>query len=129
MGPLIALAAVLSYFFVFVQWSATRNVPWLTLLLLLCAIAFSGYGCARAWAGGPGRKISGVFSTLFSLLIAGSFAWYAFSFSYGVPDKAQTAGLGTALPDMVLVSETGESVNVRDVAEDQLILVFFRGYW
>lgn len=120
---------MLSYFFVFAQWPLTRDIPWVNYIILLLALGLTGYGVANVWAKGLGSKIASITSLFFSAAFPVLFIGYVFGLSNQLPSAEQAVSTGNALPDLVLTGDDGEPINVADVAQDKLILVFFRGHW
>src|SRR5947209_1829610 len=76
----VTLVAFLSYELVFIRWPATRDFPWVNLLLFLAAGVLLGVGLKRAF-GQPARyrgKVSGVILSVLSGAIVGLFCYSTF---------------------------------------------------
>ena len=77
-GFAVTLLAVLSYFFFFIRFPATRDVPWTTFLLFIVAACLLGIGLIRAFRQPESYrgKISGPILATLSLLIFSMFWQY-----------------------------------------------------
>ncbi len=138
-GFLLTLAAAVGYFTVLVQFPATRDVPWVPLLLFAAALFLFWRGISRAF----GRsleyrgKIAGPILTLCSLLLMGLFVWYAFWFSRQLPAAAGAPQVGQPAPDFTLPDTSGARVTLShlwapadgDAVPRKVLLIFYRGYW
>jgi hypothetical protein len=124
LGPLLALVAVASYFTVFVNWPATRDVPWVNLLLLAAALGLSVAGFARAR-----RRVLASLGLALTLFLGGFFVWYCYVFSYDMPGAERALDVGAPVPAVVLRDERGADVALDALAREKLVLVFFRGHW
>lgn len=129
MGPLLAVAALLSYPTFFVQWPVFRDTAWLNLLLLLLAVALSIAGLRRNWPVRGWRRLAGIGGTVLSVTLATFFMWYLYENTYWLPPADVTALNGTRIPAVSLASETGELVDLGAAAKGPLLLVFYRGHW
>lgn len=130
LAPLVALFGLLSYFLLFARWPILRDLPWLNLLILAGAVVLGGMGLRRARST-LGRVASGL-GLAFSLALLTLLCWYAFYWSYQLPDPRLVVGEGTEIPAITLTSWNGEAVDLAEVAsgaKGDLILVFYRGYW
>ena len=127
MGPLIAVPGFLSYWLFFVQWPLFRDFPWMNLLILSLAIGISLVGVRRART--RRGRIGSVAGLTFSLLLTGLLSYYCFVLSYQVPDAGRAVATGTPLPAVTLVSWDGKPIDLGEAGRDELILVFYRGYW
>ena len=127
LGPLLALPACFSYWLFFARWPLFRDFPWLNLLLLALAMGLSLIGLRRART--RRGRIGSAAGLVFGVLLTGLLSWYCFVLSYQVPDAGNAAQTGTPLPAMTLVSWDGRPIDLAEVAQGELILVFYRGYW
>jgi len=131
LGPLVALAGVLSYFMFFVRFAALRDFPWVNLPLVALGVTLSLLGLWRALAR-PAvyrGKILGSVGALLSLSLAGLFGLYVFSWSYGVPAPSERALAIEQAPDFSLLDQDGRTVGLSDLRGTKVVLVFYRGYW
>jgi len=140
-GFLLSLAAFLSYFVFFVRFPATRDVPWVNLLLFAAALLVLGVGTRRAFRQ-PALyrgKIAGPILLLLSAAVLGLFLLYNFHFSR-LPASPSAPRVGQKAPDFVLPDQNGEPVQLARLLESStgqkgtagkswVLLVFYRGYW
>ena len=129
LGPVLALAAFLSYFTLFYRWPATRDVPWLNFGLLLGAVGLSLFGLRRAWERGIGRRIVAGAGLVASTGLAVLFVVYAIVLTAELPDSEIGMPVGAALPDLELTDHTGRSVSLAELGDGPTVLVFYRGHW
>ena len=129
-GPLAAFAGVVSYFEVFARFPALRDFPWVNLPLVVLGLALSGVGLwltlrrAELFRG----KVLAAAGFTVSLLLAGAFVWYVFSFTYRMPTSDRALGLVDA-PDFALAASSGGTVRLSDYRGRKVVLVFYRGFW
>ena len=94
-GFAVVVLSVLSYFFFFLRFPATRDFPWVNLLLFAAGGCLLGIGLKRAF-GQPARyrgKVSGIILSVLGLLIVGLFCYGMFSLTKDLPSTAgQDAG-------------------------------------
>ncbi len=130
-GPVVTVAAILSYFMVFARYPALRDFPWLNLPLAVLGIGLSAAGVWRAF-GRPevfrGRILAPL-GAVVSLFFASFFGFYIFSLSYLLPAPTETTlRLGTA-PGFALAAAVGGTVRLDDFLGRKVVLVFYRGFW
>ena len=124
---MIAVPGFLSYWGYFSMWPAFRDVPWLNMLILGGAIALSVVAVRHATPGwGRRGSIAGL---VFSALLLTLLCVYCFVLSYQLPDPNRVVDNGTRLPAITLASWDGTRIDIAEVANDKLILVFYRGFW
>jgi hypothetical protein len=131
-GFATALAAVFSYFLVFVRFPLTRDFPWTALLLFAVAACLIGTGVYRAYAR-PERyrgKIAGVVLAALSLGIATLFCLGAFRFAR-LPSPENALRVGQQAPDFMLTDSAGRTVSLAQLRQGNraVLLIFYRGYW
>src|ERR1700724_2179857 len=83
----VALLAAFSYIPIFTRFPATRDVPWVNLLLFAVGGFLLGIGVYRAFAQ-PNRyrgKISGIVLSALSLALAGLFCFGVFYQARKIP--------------------------------------------
>ncbi len=129
LGPVVAVAGLLSYFLFFVQWPMLRDTAWLNLLIVVAGLAVSVLGLSRAMPSGGWRVIAGIASTLVAGGAGALLVFYVFFLSYQLPSDEGVTAEGEAVPAVALVSYDGQSVDVAVAGEDSTILVFYRGFW
>jgi hypothetical protein len=89
-GFAVTLVAAISYITIFVRFPATRDVPWVNLLLFLGGGWLVAAGLKRAY-GAPhryGGKISGAVIGVLVLALFGLFCWGNFVFARRVPSAS-----------------------------------------
>ena len=134
-GFLVTVVAFISYFFYFAYFPATRDFPWLNLLLFAAGLALLGAGLRRAFAQAERYRgrISGPIFAVLSVLLLGLFAFYIFSFSRQLPTATAAPRLGAKAPDFTLPDKEGKQVKLSELLEAEVtrwvLLVFYRGYW
>ena len=126
-GPALALFGFLSYYTIFYQWPALRDVPWLNLILLVAASAISYVGFSRARRTGGWRSIAGGIGVAFSVALTALLSYYCFSLSYGLPTTDQALAVGGSIPNIVLQDHQGRDVSLG--GNERTLLVFYRGHW
>jgi hypothetical protein len=129
LGPLVALVGLLSYFTVFYRWPLTRDFPWVNLILVGAGVALSLLGLARAWRRGGFWAGAGVLSGVVSVAAAGLLVAYCFVLSYQVPSADSALPVGADVPRLVLADANGANVDLGQLGDGRLLLVFYRGHW
>jgi hypothetical protein len=140
-GFLICLAAFASYFFVFVRFPATRDVPSVNFLLFGIGLAFLFIGLKRAF-GQPQQfrgKITGPILGTLSLLAVGFFCFAIFYHARQLPPSSGAPRVGQKAPEFVLPDTSNQPVSLSSLLSTPLadsqaspkgvLLVFYRGYW
>lgn len=139
-GFLLSVVAFLSYFLYFALFPATRDFPWLNLLLFAAGLLLLGAGLRRAF-GQPQRyrgRIGGPIFAVLSVAILGLFLFYNFSFSRQLPASQQAPRVGQKTPDFTLPDKNGNAVTASKLWSGDpeagmpaqwVLLVFYRGYW
>ena len=132
-GFAVTVLAILSYFFFFLRFPVTRDVPWVTFLLFVVAAVMLWMGVSRAY-GQPERyrgKISGpVLCTLSGVLIA-LFCYLTFALGKDLPSSSGAARAGQPAPDFTLPDASGKPVALSELLKSNraAVLIFYRGYW
>ena len=133
-GLLLAVISFLSYFFLFARFPATRDFPWVNLILFAAALAIAAAGIVRAYRRPAYRgKVLGPLLGGCTALIAGLFVVYTFWFSRQIPPSKGAPSVGRAAPDFTLPDTNGHPVTLSKLlsAGDArwVVLIFYRGYW
>jgi hypothetical protein len=132
-GFVIALLAAFSYIPVFVPFPVTRDVPWVNLLLFLCAGWLLALGLHRAFtrSGEYRGKISGIILSVLSLTIFALFCFGAFYASRKIPSRDAAVRAGRPAPDFSLTASDGRPVSLSQLRQGKraVLLIFYRGYW
>lgn len=131
LGPLLTFTGAVTYFVVFARYPVLRDFPWLNLPWVLLGMILAFFAMRRAFdkTSVYRGKVLGSLGFLFSLFVGGMFGWYVFYYSYTVPEPtAETMNLEAA-PDFQLVDQNGRQVRLTDFRGQNVVLVFYRGFW
>lgn len=138
-GLLLSVAAFLSYFFLFVRFPLTRDVPWANLLLFAAAAALLVVGVRRAFAPGRrwGSKVSASVVAALCVAIFGFFVFATFIMARQIPASQGAPQVGQKAPEFVLPDTDGRAVSLSELlstpvdgrAPKGVLLVFYRGHW
>jgi len=142
-GFVIAIAAFLSYFFFFVEFPLTRDVPWINYTLFAIAGVLLIVGLRRAFtrdSGYRGKILGPVFGVL-SVGLFGLFCFVVFG-SRDLPLSPGAPRVGQKAPAFSLADTTGKPVALAELlsapvggargdsgAPKGVLLIFYRGYW
>ena len=139
LGFLLTLFAFVSYPFIFIEWSITRDFPWLNLLLFAVALVFLFIGIRRAFK--PERRriskiVAPILATL-SVLIIAFFIFIAFVESRWLPASQAAPAVGQKAPDFTLLDTNNNSITLAELLSQPInnkpprgvLLIFYRGYW
>ncbi len=126
-GPLLALFGFLSYYTIFYQWPALRDIPWLNLLLLIASVAICWKGFSQAKQHGGWRRIAGGAGLTLSTALTALLTYYCFSLSYGLPNATTAIQVGDYVPEITLQSHLGADTLLS--GSERTLLVFYRGHW
>lgn len=141
-GFAVTLLAFLSYFVFFARFPATRDVPWVNLLLFAGGLVLLVLGLRRAFGHADryrGKIVSVLLSAL-SVLVLALFLFYNFWFSSQLPVAKAAPRVGEKAPDFTLPDQNGQPVRLANLlaspsptgsgaAGSWVLLVFYRGYW
>ncbi len=122
-GPLVALAGLLSYFFWAARFPSLRDTAWLNLLVVAAGTLMALYGVVkrRNWKSWAGLTAAAAFS--------GLFFWYIFGLSNQLPSSETAAAVGGPAPPIELSDHTGEVISLGDMLGRRVVVVFYRGFW
>jgi hypothetical protein len=130
LGPPLALVAAVSYFTLFLRWPATRDLPWLNLLLLAAALGLSARGVQRGWPGAIAGRIGSLAGLALSAVLSLGFLWYVFALSAELPSEEAALAIGEPVPALSLLDDRGARLDLAAAASPgPLVLVFYRGFW
>lgn len=137
-GFLLSVAAVFSYFAVFVWYPVTRDFPWANLLLFVVAGALLFMGVRRAFAGE--RRLSKIVASIVTTLSVALIAFFLFGFFVAarwLPASKGAPHVGQKAPDFMLTDSSGKAVSLDELLSTPVngtptkgvLLIFYRGYW
>jgi peptidoglycan/LPS O-acetylase OafA/YrhL len=122
LGPVLGLFGLLSYFTLFVNIPALRDIPWINIPLVAIGVAVS------TWALTAKRSFPRWAGAALSTLCAAALLGYVFVLSNMLPETSAVAAVGDAAPALTLPDQTGTETAVVDPAS-RTLLVFYRGHW
>lgn len=138
-GFLLSILALLSYPLIFVNWPATRDFPWATLLLYALAAVIMFIGVRRAFT--PERRL---ISKIVAPAVAGLsvlglalFIFGIFIFARWLPESAGAPQVGQSAPEFRLLDTNSKPVSLSELKSAPIngqppkgvLLIFYRGYW
>ncbi len=129
----ITLLAILSYFLIFSRYPVTRDIPWVTYLLFVSAVALLVGGVRRAFEQ-PQKyrgKISGPILSTVSISLIGLFCYMVLVLTKELPARSTAMHAGQQAPEFTLADAGGRPVALSDILKKNraAVLVFYRGYW
>jgi hypothetical protein len=134
----VALVALYSYPFIFVRWAATRDLPWVNLLLGATAVALALAGVKRSFNRGWIFRAVALVIGAASIAAVGLFVYKVLIVSRELPVSAHAPAVGEPAPDFTLVDLNHQSVSLSSLrtmpladgrAPRGVLLIFYRGYW
>ncbi len=145
-GFLLSLLASLSYPFFFVNFAATRDFPWVSILLFVVALALVVVGLRRAFSGpteGAKRstlsKIVASGLAVLSVAIIGLFLFSILIMARWLPPSTGAPQVGQKAPEFTLTDVNGKQVSLSELLSSPIagqtndkkgvLLIFYRGYW
>ena len=125
-GLLLAVVAFFSYFGFLAQFPATRDVPWVSFLLLLAAAVLLVTGWRRA----P-RKIGASIVAVLGFIVIGGFTFLVTVGSRNMPAAAGAPAVGAKAPEFTLPDTQNRPVSLSAAlnGSNGVLLIFYRGYW
>lgn len=131
-GFAFALAGFLTYPF-FTQFPATRDFPWVNLLLFGIGGVLLLAGLVRAF-GKPKLFRGKIFGSIFATLSVLGFALFAYLIFFElrqVPASTGAPRVGQKAPEFTLPDQEGKPVALADLLSGSkgAILIFYRGFW
>jgi hypothetical protein len=131
-GFAVVLLAAFSFLFL-VQFPATRDFPWVNLLLFGAGALLLAAGLRRAFfqADRYRGKVSGPVLSLLSLAMFGLFCYGIFVLAADIPSASGAPRPGTPAPDFTLSDAAGQPVALTELLKKNraVLLIFYRGYW
>ncbi len=141
LGLLLTIAAFMSFFFIFVWFPVTRDLPWANFVLFAIAGVLLFMGLRRGFASDrphPTRsKIVSVLVSGFSLVVIALFVFGFFVIARQLPASKGAPQVGQRAPDFTLPDTTGKQLSLNELmtapingnAPRGVLLIFYRGYW
>ena len=127
-GLVLAVLAVASYPLFFYRFPVTRDVPWVTYVLLVVALGMIVAGVRRA----PGRRIVALIVAAIGVAIAVLFV-VGIVVGSRVPTGAHIPAVGAAAPGFTLPDANRKPVALAQLlaapGAKGVLLIFYRGYW
>jgi hypothetical protein len=139
-GFFVVLAALFTYLPVFARFPATRDLPWVTLLIFGAGLTLIARGVARAYREPQlyrGKIAGPILATLGSALLA-FFSFGVFYLARQLPPSTGAPKVGQKAPDFTLPDKDGRLVSISELLDsgaggagraNGVLLVFYRGYW
>jgi lysylphosphatidylglycerol synthetase-like protein (DUF2156 family) len=140
-GFLLALLAAFSYFALFVQFEATRDFPWVNLLLFAFAAVLLLLGIRRGFArerAHPTRsKIIASIVTTLGVVVIAFFVFAVFIAGRWLPASTNAPHVGQKAPEFTLSDSNNRQVSLNQLMSEPIdgkapkgvLLVFYRGWW
>ena len=140
-GFVLALLASFSYFAFFVQFPATRDFPWVNLVLFVLAamLLFMGVrrGFARDRAHPTRSKIVTSIVTTLGVLVIAFFLFAIFIAGRWLPASTNAPHVGQKVPEFTLSDSNNRQVSLNQLMTEPIegkppkgvLLVFYRGWW
>lgn len=140
-GFVFVVAGFLSYPF-FIQFPATRDVPWVNFALIGAGFVLLVMGLTRAF-GRPAiyrGKIFGPILAVVSLLVAGLFGYVVFFELRDLPASSGAPHVGQKAPEFTLTDQDDRHVSLSELLSspaadasttkpNAVLLIFYRGFW
>ncbi|RME02362.1 MAG: hypothetical protein D6805_10175 [Planctomycetota bacterium] len=126
-GLALTLASIALYFFWFVWNENIRDNPW--MLVLSASIGTGLSAICAFWLWKQGKGVAGAFPTTLAMILLGGFLWYLYVFSYQIPKGENAIQVGEKAPPFQLMNTKGKPVTLRDLPNQWIVLVFYRGAW
>ena len=140
LGLFLVLAAPVLFMLVFISIPATRDVPWVTLLMfglgigLLAAAVMKAYRDGATYRGKVGAPII----LAFAITLTGFFAYGTLVGTRHLPASSGAPRAGQRAPDFSLPDQDGRRVSLAELLAPApgsagrpggVVLIFFRGHW
>ncbi len=133
-GFLVCAVGMIGDPFVFARYPQTRDVPWVSWLLLVAGLGLIGLGLFRAF----GRsnlyrgRIAGPIFGILGLAVTGLFAFVTLVTARELPASPNAPKVGQTAPAFVLPDTNGQPVALQTLlgpGKSWVLLIFYRGYW
>ena len=137
-GFALVLVAPFGYFSLLEK---TRAALWISVVLIVVAIALLVAGLRRAFAESESYrgKIAGPILATLALAVVGAFGWATHAMHNAYAAAPNAPRVGDRAPDFALIDGSGRKVTMAELLAAPLpsgetktrgvMLVFYRGYW
>ena len=127
-GLVLAVLAVFSYPLFFYRFPITRDVPWVSFVLFVAALALVVVGVRRA----PGREIVAWIVATIAVALAVLFT-VGITVGSRLPTGSHIPAVGAKAPDFTLLDANRKPVALAQLLAAPnakgVLLIFYRGYW
>lgn len=128
LGPLLAIAGCITYFWIFSQFPITRDFPWVNLpmaalgflLSLIALLKWKKSGKFMQFILGAGTAVSAFFAGILFL--------YVFVISSNMP-MPKVLGFQKDPKTLSLQATGDRTISLGDHPDKRILVSFFRGYW
>jgi hypothetical protein len=139
-GFLVVAVGLLSYIPFFALIPATRDFPWVNLLMFAAGLALLGVGLVRAFRK-PDVYRGRIFGPLLALLSVLGIALFSVGIFYiarQLPASAAAPRVGAKAPDFTLPDQDGKPLALAELLSSPpapggkangAVLIFYRGHW
>ncbi len=139
-GFLVVLSAPVTYLSIFIRFPATRDFPWVTLLMFGAGLALIARGLKRAYREPQlyRGKIAGTILAGLGVALLAQFCLDIFYIARQLPPSEGAPQVGQKAPDFTLPDKDGNPVTLSKLLEpgesgadraNGVLLIFYRGSW
>ena len=139
-GFLIVLSAPVIHLSVLIRFPATRDVPWVTLLMFAAGLVLIARGLRRAYREPLlyRGKIAGAILMVLGIAMFGLFGFGTFYLARQLPPSRGAPQVGRKAADFTLPDKDGNPVTLSKIIDagaggadrvNGVLLIFYRGYW
>jgi hypothetical protein len=141
-GFFLVVVGLVSYVPFFSLFPATRDFPWVNLLLFLAGVILLGRGLMRAFRQPQlyRGKIFGPILTVLGLAGISFFSYGLFYVARQLPAATAAPRVGQKAPDFTLPDQNGKTVTLAELLTSApagaagaktsgALLIFYRGHW
>jgi peroxiredoxin len=128
-APLVALFGFLSYFFLFIRWPTTREVPIVNAAILLAAFGLAIVALRRAQGRQRWHRLASWTLLPLAPALAVLLGLYCTRGSALPPPLVRGLVAGDSVPELRATDQHGSEVSLTALTQGRALLVFFRGAW
>ena len=140
LGFLVVLAGAFTYIPLFSRFPATRDLPWVNLLMFGAGLALTALGLRHAFREPLlyRGKVAGSIVLGLGVALLGFFCFGLFYAARQLPPSSGAPRVGQKAPDFTLPDKDGSPVTLSELLGagaggadrvNGVLLVFYRGYW